>query len=636
MWSCPSVLDDAPADPVVYPLQMPPEAPAKQTLVSTLLTLAAGILIGRELGSLLYLPSWLGALLGGAIALVLLSRRRRERGDDRPLPVITFRGQQVELPRKPFGPKLDTVPIRDVLSIELLGGGSRGLLLLRVPSRIYNYPLSMLGGVDVARRLRDELTARLAREPDGEALLDALERREETADRLFARPPRATRIILYVLGAVFVAASLLGAYEDTIDGKIVLMRMGASIPVLVREGEWYRLFTANLLHGGYVHIGFNGLAILGLGYIVERLMGTPRFLVVYLVTGVTGTLTSVYLSGATFSVGASTSVFGLFLAWAYLTLRFNRKLPAGFAMTHFQWGILALNFALPLVFRFIDGWGHAGGAIGGVLVAALMFPTAASLERPWGNKIVWWGLTGVLLVAYAMAPIYVFQRDRRDPLERSDLLRFSLAKEALSSAELNASTWMLLTEEGTTDAELEVAYRAAKRAAALAESGERSSLLDTQATAAFRLGRYEEAVATELEAIAAVDDDQETISFQFRRTLGDDPTPFIWSQLYRFLAALDEPYGVRATDTATVAAEANGVVVTASRPGTWYFGVRHEDRRLGLLQIQFPEPATTRALALEEPLPRDATFELLGVTPEPTSARAQLHPYDPQVDALPE
>lgn len=632
------VYADRPNDaPVVFQLVRPPVQTSRRPSLAWLIGLVIGILLGREIGGV-FVPPVIGAVIGGIIGVIIVAWRQRQRADDRPLGAIVFERGEVTLPRDAFSRKTDRIGVREILSIEEVGR-RYGALLLRTKSRMYNYPVAVLGGPASVRALRDEVLYRIASEPDGEALIAALVQREGTADRLFAQKPHATRVVLGAIALVFLLATALGAYKDSLDGSVILMRMGASIPDYVREGEWYRLFTANLLHGGTVHIGFNGLAILGLGYIVERLMGTPRFLVLYLVTGVTGTLASVFFSGAMLSVGASTSVFGLFVAWGYLSLRYNARLPAGFAVTNFQWGVLAFNFALPLFLPFIDGWGHAGGALGGVLAAAVMYPSASSFERPWGSRRVWWGVAGALIAAYVAAAVFVFVRDRGDPIRRIDFARLMLRSERVDPGSLNNLAWGFAIDRATTREEIEVAEALIERS--LREWDRDRGLstpLDTQATVVFRAGRAREAVDIELAAIrslASDDDKMGRVADQVAELQGgDDHVTVFHAQLHRFLEAA-EGYGLAPTDTATVTALKQGVHVEVPRGGTWYFGVHVTSAKRGLLVVALPDRGPTK-IPIVARLPSHPRFELLGFADDrPEHEEGAYFARSAEIDALP-
>src|SRR5690606_2201197 len=89
----------------------------------------------------------------------------------------------------------------------------------------------------------------------------------------------------------------------------VLVLMGAKVNEYIAQGEVWRLFTAIFLHGGVVHVMFNLYALYALGPLLEGYTGHTRFLTIFLVSGLYGSLFSYALSGPV-SVGASGAIFG--------------------------------------------------------------------------------------------------------------------------------------------------------------------------------------------------------------------------------------------------------------------------------------------------------------------------------------
>ena len=73
---------------------------------------------------------------------------------------------------------------------------------------------------------------------------------------------------------VIITGSIIEFALGATSNSMALIDIGANLPVLIREGQWARLFTANFLHIGILHIYFNGLAILILGVITERMIGS--------------------------------------------------------------------------------------------------------------------------------------------------------------------------------------------------------------------------------------------------------------------------------------------------------------------------------------------------------------------------
>lgn len=154
-----------------------------------------------------------------------------------------------------------------------------------------------------------------------------------------------------------------------------IMRFGALNYPRVLQGEWYRLFTAMFLHANQVHLLFNGLALFSFGRTVESLFGTPRFGLIYLLGGLSGSLASLVFTRG-LSVGASGAIFAIFGA-EMVFLYVNRELLGRAAQEQFRSLIfLALiNFGLGVFTAIagngavaIDNWAHLGGFVGGLIL----------------------------------------------------------------------------------------------------------------------------------------------------------------------------------------------------------------------------------------------------------------------------
>ena len=133
-----------------------------------------------------------------------------------------------------------------------------------------------------------------------------------------------------------------------------------------RPGEYWRLFTANFLHIGLMHIAFNLYALYIVGTEVEMFYGPWRFLVIYLLSGLSGAIAS-YAFTYGLSAGASTAVFGLIgTLFAFFTR--NRAVFGEMSRTRLTnlIVVIAINVFYGLSVGTIDNWGHVGGFIGGV------------------------------------------------------------------------------------------------------------------------------------------------------------------------------------------------------------------------------------------------------------------------------
>jgi membrane associated rhomboid family serine protease len=139
--------------------------------------------------------------------------------------------------------------------------------------------------------------------------------------------------------------------------------------------EPWRWVTSAFVHVGLLHIGLNMLMLYQFGRQLEMVLGTARFITLYVVSMLGGSLAVVVLAhGYGVHVGASGAIFGLFAA--YGVLLYSRKLP---------WQSLAATAGIWLVAGFIIpgiSWqGHVGGAIAGSATMAVFLALDRAKRR---------------------------------------------------------------------------------------------------------------------------------------------------------------------------------------------------------------------------------------------------------------
>lgn len=132
----------------------------------------------------------------------------------------------------------------------------------------------------------------------------------------------------------------------------------------VLAGEWYRLITAAFLHGGVIHLLFNGYAMYLLGTRLERWLGHGRFLALWVLGALAGSVLSLLVVPHQPSVGASGAIFALFGAVFVL----GRRLRLDLRMIAL---LLVLNLAITFVVPGIAWTAHIGGLVAGFLLGAV-------------------------------------------------------------------------------------------------------------------------------------------------------------------------------------------------------------------------------------------------------------------------
>jgi membrane associated rhomboid family serine protease len=204
-----------------------------------------------------------------------------------------------------------------------------------------------------------------------------------------------TPVVLAII-AVNVVVFLL---EDFGHSASVIERYALD-PDLVHNGEYYRAFTAMWLHANFLHILFNMIALLIVGPAVEVLLGKLRFLALYLIAGLGGSVGS-YLLGprAELGLGASGAIMGILAAYVVIGLR--RRLPVAPVV-----GLVVVNVLIGFSGN-IDWRAHLGGLVVGGALAGLydyaggLRDRGAEVVLTVGGSVAVLGLLALLLTAVA-------------------------------------------------------------------------------------------------------------------------------------------------------------------------------------------------------------------------------------------
>lgn len=168
---------------------------------------------------------------------------------------------------------------------------------------------------------------------------------------------------------------ILEIFGDTLDGLYILRYGGMYPDLLLEQSQWYRLFTAMFLHFGAQHLANNMILLAAAGGILERSVGSIRYLIIYLGSGLFGNLLSFYMMVQTndyaISAGASGAVFGMIGALVWSAIRNKGKIEGITTKGLLFMIILCLYYGITS--SGIDNWAHAGGAISGFFLCILLY-----------------------------------------------------------------------------------------------------------------------------------------------------------------------------------------------------------------------------------------------------------------------
>lgn len=229
---------------------------------------------------------------------------------------------------------------------------------------------------------------------------------QRRAERRWARGPRAVAVsdsrplatyaIIGITALVYVV-TLIPGFGQTVQGALAF-QAGYLYPQLSGTFEPWRLLTVALVHSGIWHIGLNMLALWMIGRSLEPLLGRWRFVTLYVLSALGGSVAVALLSPGTQVVGASGAIFGLFGALLVIGRHIGANI-AGIAV------ILAINLAIGFVPGFNVSWqAHVGGLVAGAAIGFVFTRTrSAALQRRQTWLLVGVGLA--LLALLALPPL---------------------------------------------------------------------------------------------------------------------------------------------------------------------------------------------------------------------------------------
>lgn len=242
------------------------------------------------------------------------------------------------------------------------------------------------------------------------------------ARAILTRP--ATFTILLLVANVFVF--LLMTFSGGSENYETLRLYGAKFNSLIDAGEWWRFVTPAFIHIGWIHLLANMYGLFVLGPYVEKLYGSAKFVVFWIVAGVAGVAASYYASkygmhegftgrflfrgGDGPSAGASGALFGLIGVLFVFGIKFRHELPEGFKQA-FGTGMLPtilINLFIGYALPFIDNAAHIGGLMAGAVLALFI-----GYKRPHERASVanFWHLLQALAILLVVVSFFFVARN---------------------------------------------------------------------------------------------------------------------------------------------------------------------------------------------------------------------------------
>lgn len=240
-------------------------------------------------------------------------------------------------------------------------------------------------------------------------------------EALFSRSNPFTMIFIGINVGVYALMCLAGGIAITAPDHAVLIGFGAKQNELISQHhQYWRLVTSIFIHVGFIHLFINNYALWIIGQEIERIYGSSRFVILYLATGILGSIGSYAFNPQATSAGASGAIFGLFGVMATFAFKYRGEIPAALSreIKRRVIPIIALNLIFGLSVKIVDNAAHIGGLLSGI-VLALIIPYKRPHEKI--THPVWRMLQVVCLLIIFVSFVAAFQSYEGPKLSFSNL-----------------------------------------------------------------------------------------------------------------------------------------------------------------------------------------------------------------------
>ena len=221
--------------------------------------------------------------------------------------------------------------------------------------------------------------------------------KSKRVEKIFSmKKPIITYLIMLVCVILFVAMYVFGNGSTYIK---TLIDFGGNAVSYTKRGDYYRLFTSIFLHAGVLHLLCNLYSLYVIGPQAESFYGKIKYLIIFIFSGISGSLLSTALSGNNaVGVGASGAIFGLLGAILYFG--YHYRVYLGNVLKSQIIPLIILNLFIGFSFSGIDNFAHIGGLIGGVFASMVVGVPDKSTKSDRANG-------SIILLIYLVFLIYL-------------------------------------------------------------------------------------------------------------------------------------------------------------------------------------------------------------------------------------
>lgn len=180
----------------------------------------------------------------------------------------------------------------------------------------------------------------------------------------------ATTVLVNLTIIIFIYCTFIGI-NPFYPSANKLLEIGGVKRDLVLQGEYWRLMSAVFIHAGIAHLFLNVMCLCIFGPMLERFIGSFKYILVFLISGIMGSVASITWYESTVSIGASGAIYGALGALIVLAYYEVLDKPSRSIVWVLAFSLISTGVAMGL-FLNIDNAAHFGGLLAGMFIARIM------------------------------------------------------------------------------------------------------------------------------------------------------------------------------------------------------------------------------------------------------------------------
>ncbi len=270
-----------------------------------------------------------------------------------------------QIKRKTFSFKLKTLTIYTDINdnVDLYSDKDLDFIKFDYNDNIKNNPIINKYFVDIDKSLNKKEEGIELLKIIGDDITKSNIKKNEEVKSIFRNiKPRMTDALIIINILIFIIQLILG-------NDFIITHLGLHPFYVLEHHQFYRLITSMFLHANIIHILFNMYALYIIGPQIENFYGRVKFGIIYLVSGIFGSLFSILFTQS-WSVGASGAIFGLLGAILYFG--YHYRIYLGDVIKSQIIPVIIINLLIGFMSTGIDNAAHIGGLLGGICASMIV------------------------------------------------------------------------------------------------------------------------------------------------------------------------------------------------------------------------------------------------------------------------